>query len=122
MESQSSNGLGEFFIKYGKKRSVIEEWRTSTIVPLWKKGDAEVCDNYRGISLLSIPSKVLAKILYRRIEAIVEPQLHEAQCGFRRGRGCVDQIFNLKECISMSRQKDKPLFLCFIDLRKRTTR
>ena len=27
-------------------------------------------------------------------------------------------IFNLKECISMSRQKDRPLYICFIDLRK----
>ena len=30
----------------------------------------------------------------------------------------MDQIFNLKECISLSRQKDRPLFMCFIDLRK----
>jgi len=67
---------------------------------------------------LSIPSKVLAKVLYRRIEEKVEPQLHEAQCGFRKGRGCVDQIFNLRECMSASRQKGKPLYVCFIDLRK----
>ena len=54
--------------KIWEKEQVVEEWKTCTIVPLFKKGDAEVCDNYRGISLLSIPSKVLAKILYKRIE------------------------------------------------------
>jgi hypothetical protein len=64
----------------GEEQAVVE-WKTCTIVPLFKKGDAEVCDNYRGISLLSIPSKVLAKILYKRIEKKIEPQLHEAQCG-----------------------------------------
>ena len=104
--------------KVWRTERVVEEWRMSTIVPLLKKGDVEVCDNYRGISLLSIPSKVLAKVLYRRIEEKVEPQLHEAQCGFRKGRGCVDQIFNLRECMSASRQKGKPLYVCFIDLRK----
>ena len=104
--------------KVWHEEQIVDEWRTSTIVPLFKKGEADVCDNYRGISLISIPSKVLAKILYRRIELVVEPQLHEAQCGFRRGRGCVDQIFNRKECISMARQKEQPLFMCFIDLRK----
>ena len=104
--------------KIWKRERVVEEWKTCTIVPLFKKGDAEVCDNYRGISLLSIPSKILAKVLYRRIEVVVEPQLHEAQCGFRKGRGCIDQVFNLKECMSMSRQKEKPLYMCFIDLRK----
>ena len=97
---------------------VVEEWRTCTIVPLFKKGDAEVCDNYRGISLLSVPSKVIAKILYRRIEAVVEPVLHEAQCGFRRKRGCVDQIFSLNQCLSMSREKGKSVYMCFVDLRK----
>jgi hypothetical protein len=96
----------------------VEEWHESPIVPLFKKGDSEICDNYRGISLLSIASKILSKVLYWRIENKVETKLHEAQCGFRRGRGCVDQIFNLKECISMSRQKNQPLFMCFIDLRK----
>ena len=96
---------------------VVEEWRMSTIVPLLKNGDVEVCDNYRGISLLSIPSKVLAKVLYRRIEEEVEPQLHEAQWLSER-KGCVDQIFNLRECMSASRQKGKPLYVCFIDLRK----
>jgi hypothetical protein len=104
--------------KIWKEEQIVEEWKTCTIVPLFKKGDVEVCDNYRGISLLSIPSKVVAKILYRRIEAVVESKLNEAQCGFRKGRGCVDQIYNLKECLSMSRQKGKEVYMCFIDLRK----
>ena len=68
--------------KVWRTERVVEEWRMSTIVPLLKKGDVEVCDNYRGISLLSIPSKVLAKVLYRRIEEKVEPH-----SGFRKGGG-----------------------------------
>jgi reverse transcriptase-like protein len=104
--------------KIWREDRVVEEWKTYTIVPLFKKGDAEVCDNYRGISLLSIPSKVLAKILYKRIEEVVEPKIHEAQCGFRKGRGCVDQIYSLKECLAMSKQKGKELYMCFVDLRK----
>ena len=74
--------------------------------PVLKKGDVEVCDNYRGISLLSIPSKVLAKVLYRRIEEKVEPQLHEAQCGFRKGRGLA--IFTER---MSARQTGNPLYV-----------
>jgi hypothetical protein len=99
-------------------KGVVKDWQTATIIPLFKKGDVDICDNYRGISLLSIPSKVLAKILYRRIEKVTESKLDEAQCGFRAGRGCVDQIFNLKQCLSMARERRKPILLCFVDLKK----
>ena len=56
--------------------------------------------SYRGISLLSVPDKVLALILLERLQAIIYPQLMEAQCGFRRGRGTT------------------PVFQCFVDLTK----
>ena len=61
--------------------------------PVHKKKDRKVCDNYRGISLLNIPGKVLSLVLLDRLETIIDPQLMEAQCGFRKGRGTVDQIW-----------------------------
>ena len=57
------------------------------------KKDKNICDNYRGVALLSVPGKVLALILLKRLQTIIEPQLLEAQCGFRKGRGTVDQIW-----------------------------
>ena len=39
-----------------------EEWRISTIIPLFKKkGDAQECGNYRGIKLLSHTMKIVGK-------------------------------------------------------------
>ncbi|KAI3372564.1 hypothetical protein L3Q82_023043 [Scortum barcoo] len=49
------------------------EWQTGVVVPLFKKGDRRVCSNYRGITLLSLPRKVYARVLERRIRPIVEP-------------------------------------------------
>ena len=38
-----------------------KDWRDSTLCPLFKnKGSARDCDNYRGITLLAVASKVLA--------------------------------------------------------------
>ena len=71
-----------------RTRKVPQEWKDATLVPLFKK-DWKICDNYRGISLLSVPGKVLALILLDRLQAIIEPHLMEAQCGFRKGRGTV---------------------------------
>ncbi|KAI3362127.1 hypothetical protein L3Q82_012456 [Scortum barcoo] len=48
-------------------------WQTGVVVPLFKKGDRRVCSNYRGITLLSLPGKVYARVLERRIRPIVDP-------------------------------------------------
>lgn len=73
------------------------EWKSALIVALYKgKGAKDIAGNYRGISLLSIAGKVYAIILMHRVYQQVEPQLHEAQSGFRRGRGTVDAIYTLR--------------------------
>ncbi|GAA6067179.1 uncharacterized protein LOC106910031, partial [Tachysurus ichikawai] len=46
------------------------DWQTGVVVPLFKKGDQRVCSNYRGITLLSLPGKVYARVLERRIRPI----------------------------------------------------
>ena len=44
---------------------VPRDWQSQLLVPLHKKGSRFICDNCRGIALLSIPGKVFAKaILY----------------------------------------------------------
>lgn len=64
-----------------KIKQVPQEWKKATLVPLHKK-DRKVCDNYRGIALLSIPGKVFSLILLERLRAIIDPQILKSQCGF----------------------------------------
>ena len=47
---------------------VPEDWKKALIVPLFKKGDPTNIDNYRGISLLSLPGKVFAIVLKNRLQ------------------------------------------------------
>ena len=37
-------------------------WKKSNIVPVYKRGDKQIIDNYRPISLLPICGKILEKI------------------------------------------------------------
>ena len=63
------------------------------IVPLYKgKGDKCVCSNSIGISLLSVVGKLFGKVLIQRVRAGTECAIGEEQCGFRLGRGCMDQL------------------------------
>ena len=58
------------------------QWTTSVIVPLPKKGDLSQMTNYRGISLLSIAAKVYNKILLNRIRDHVDPILRKTRPAF----------------------------------------
>ncbi|KAI3377398.1 hypothetical protein L3Q82_008588 [Scortum barcoo] len=45
------------------------------------------------------PGKVYARVLERRIRPIVDPRIQEEQCGFRPGRGTVDQLYTLRRVL-----------------------
>ena len=98
---------------------VPKDWQRAIVVPLYKgKGDRLDCKNYRGISLLSIPGKVYGRILIERVRVMTEGMLGEEQCGFRRGRGCVDQVFTLKQLSEKYVGKGKDLYVAYMDLEK----
>ena len=63
------------------------------IILTTKKSNLEVCDNWRGIVLLDVVGKVLAKLVQNRLREVAEEILPESQCGFRQSRGCTDMIF-----------------------------
>ncbi|KAI3377359.1 hypothetical protein L3Q82_008400 [Scortum barcoo] len=94
-------------------------WQTGVVVPLFKKGDRRVCSNYRGITLLSLPGKVYARVLERRIRPIVDPRIQEEQCGFRPGgRGTLDQLYTLHRVLEGLWEFAQPVHMCFVDLEK----
>jgi len=88
------------------------------IIPLPKKGDLADCNNWRGITLLSVPGKVFCSILLERIQAAVDSQLRQEQAGFRRGRLCNDQIFALRQIIQKVTAWQRPTIMHFIDFSK----
>ncbi|KAK0147792.1 Craniofacial development protein 2 [Merluccius polli] len=94
------------------------DWQTGVVVPLFKKGDRRVCSNYRGITLLSLPGKVYSGVLERRVRRIVEPRIQEEQCGYRPGRGTVDQLYTLCRILEGAWEFAQPVHMCFVDLEK----
>ena len=56
------------------------------IVKLPKKGDLQYYDNWRGITLLPVPSKIFHRVLLNRIEGATDDKLRQEQAGFRRGK------------------------------------
>ena len=95
------------------------DWMSACIVPLYKgKGDRHECANYRGISLLSVVGKVYGKILIKRVRDGTDAVICDVQGGFRRGRGCVDQVFVVRQICEKYLMKGKEVFWAFMDLEK----
>ena len=86
-----------------------QDFRDALIVTVYKKkGDRSDCGNHRGISLLSIAGKILAKIILGRLLMISEV-LPESQCGFRANRSTIDMIFTLRQLQEKSMEQHRPL-------------
>ena len=95
-----------------------QAWRDAELVPIPKKGDLSLCDNWRGIALLDVIGKVVGRLIQSRLQAFAELKLPDSQCGFRKGRSCTDQIFSVSQFVEKVYEHRTSGFLAFIDLRK----
>ena len=68
--------------------------------------------------LLSVPGKVLNRILLERMKKEVDNKLRDNQAGFRKGRSCADQIATLRIIIEQSLEWNSPLYANFVDYEK----
>ena len=116
--STTSRLLTDLFSKIWEEEVIPNDWTKGLIFTLPKKGDLGNCDNWRGITLLSVPSKIFCRILLKRIEKAIDSTLREEQAGFRRGRGCMDQIFALRNILEQSLEWNTSLCINFIDFQK----
>ena len=95
------------------------DWVSACVVPLYKgKGDKFDCGSFRGISLLSVVGKLYGRILIERVREGTENVIGEEQGGFRRGRGCVDQVFAMRQVCEKYLDKGKDVYWAFMDLEK----
>jgi exonuclease III len=94
------------------------DWKTSIYIPIHKKGDMMECSNYRTIALISHASKVMLKVIMRRMESFAEREMPDVQAGYRKSRGTRDHIANLRWIIERAREYNQDYFFCFIDYSK----
>ena len=70
-------------------------WTQSLVITLPKKGNLQLCQNYRTISLISHPSKVMLRILLNRLKPQAEEIIKEEQASFRAGRSTTEHFFSV---------------------------
>ena len=114
-----ARGLHAVLAAIWQSGSVPPDLLRGVVIPLWKgKGDRWDCSNHRGITLLSVPGKVLAHILLRRIRDHLLRHQRLEQSGFTPGKSTIDRILALRVIVERRREFGRGLLAAYIDLKK----
>ena len=80
-----------------------QDWRLAMIIPLLKAGKpASELESFRPISLTSCIVKLLERLINNRLYFLAESKgwISDSQAGFRKQRGCEDQLIKLVHHVS----------------------
>ena len=97
-----------------------EKLKIAKIIPLYKKSDDDIMNNYRPISLLPVFSKIFEKVVQKQLYdyLMTNNLLSESQHGFRENHSTETAVIELTDYLkSQLDNKHNPLCL-FLDLSK----
>ena len=114
------NFLVTFFNALFDRGIYPDSWKESIILPLFKKGNQNDPNHYRGISLCDISSKLYSSIINNRLQEWIERNnlTGECQAGFRKDYSTVDHMFTLMAIIQKQFALNRKLYVAFIDFEK----
>lgn len=106
-------------VNFDTQCEVFAGWQHAEVVTLFKgKGSKLDPGAYRGIFLLETAGKILSSVIAERLGGVIDENLSDAQCGFRKRRGTNHQIHVLRRMQSECRKASKPCAAVFIDFEK----
>ncbi len=97
-----------------------EVWKTAHVIPIHKKDNHRLCNNYRPISLLCCISKVFEKLFFKHIYNFlrVNGLLKTNQSGFTPGDSIINQLINICNKIHCQLDNDDEILAVFLDISK----
>ncbi|KAG0729173.1 Transposon TX1 uncharacterized protein [Chionoecetes opilio] len=114
-----TRGLHAVLTAVWQSGTIPPDWKRGLVVPIWKgKGDRQDCNNYRGITLLSVPGKVLAHLLLTRIRSHLVKYQRPQQSGFTPGKLTTDRILALRVLVERRREFRQGMLAAYVDLKK----
>lgn len=103
------------------KETLPTSWSKVNMTMIYKKGDKKDRNNYRGIALINSITKIFTQVLKNRLEFKMEKEgvIPESQGGFRKNRGCLDNIFSILTTVQLNlRNKGRKCYAVFVDFRR----
>ena len=116
----AATGLSELMNKCIERSQFPSQWKLSKVSALFKKGSRMERENYRPISLLGIPSKVLESIICENIDIhFTKNQLSSPhQWAYKEGYSTELLLLHLTEVWKNEVDKGNVVGVLFIDFKK----
>ena len=114
-EPELSNILAKLFNKFLKESCFPDCWKVSLVVPVFKNvGKRSTAKNYHPVSLISVVSKVFAKLVNNRIVDHLEKcgLFSDFQYGFWSSRSTADLLTVVSDRIARAFNRSRLLELC----------
>ena len=98
----------------------ICDFKKAKVIPVHKKGSKLDVNNYRPISLLPVMSKILERIVYKRLHSFLNQAkfFHQHQFGFRKKHSTSNALTVMIEHVTKAFEEKKYTLGVFLDLSK----
>ena len=90
----------------------------SVFVALPKIEGTLECSKHRTLSIMSQITKILLRIILKRIRTRLRPQISDEQFGFVHGKGTNNALFSLRVLTERALEVQKDVYVCFVDYEK----
>lgn len=99
---------------------VPDDLKSARVVPFYKKNNKTEPGNYRPVSILSVVSKVLERIIYDQVERYLSENnlLYSHQSGFRHKYSTDTCLLHLTDFIKFEMDKGNYIGMVLLDLQK----
>lgn len=118
LDDDNVNTFARILNQMWTEQTYPTDFTCAEVVSIFKKGDAELPQNYRPISLLNSSYKILAKILQKRIADATDQFLSITQFGFRKSRSTAEPLFCVRRLQDLGESGHENIILIFLDWEK----
>ena len=114
----TANRLARCYNRLWESEKRLQVWKKGLIVKIFKKGDLHKCNNWRGVTLLPVISKIFCRMMLERIKIGIDKKLQKEQDGFRPKRSTTEEIFILRNILEQANEWRAGLYIHFVDFEK----